>query len=397
MRYVHNVSERVCIALLMAFSIAGCGGSQFHSGNGNPPATAVAIITQPASVTVPEGQIASFSVAVTGSSPVTYQWFKDGVPIDGGSSDSYMTPPVVFGDNSATYTVSVSNSINSVTSNPAVLTVGARSPKAGDLRFQQVDAASTENGYTGSVTTILPSRLGLGFGNQTGTPVSIGPGTCAFIADGTPYDCGWPINVFNLPASVSGLGIQYWSDYLESFDQDVGAAIQDPHTVVTSIDTESRDDAFAISYMQADGGDAFNLAQHTVAPADLQAAATQEGINSRVITAVSYKAGQAYYFSYGWQGDTTTVYEAKVETATFDTIAVAATDLAAQGYILTALGGNVDDGFLLIGTRVKGDTLPRPMRIVPLHEQATELWQTGFSIVGNFVDTSGSETLIGER
>jgi hypothetical protein len=37
----------------------------------------------------------------------------------------------------------------------------------------------------------------------------------------------------------------------------------------------------------------------------------------------------------------------------------AATILANDGYIISAFGGNDTDGFILIGTRVQGDSLPR--------------------------------------
>jgi hypothetical protein len=91
------------------------------------------------------------------------------------------------------------------------------------------------------------------------------------------------------------------------------------------------------------------------------------------------------------------MYETEVITATFDTVGSAASELAADGYILTALGGNVDDGFLLIGSRVKGDTLPRPLLVVPQGEQNSELWQAGYAIVGCLIDADGTETFIGEK
>ena len=34
--------------------------------------------------------------------------------------------------------------------------------------------------------------------------------------------------------------------------------------------------------------------------------------------------------------------------------------LAAQGYIITAIGGDPTDGLLLVGTRLTGDTMARP-------------------------------------
>ena len=43
----------------------------------------------------------------------------------------------------------------------------------------------------------------------------------------------------------------------------------------------------------------------------------------------------------------------------------AATALAQAGYIITACGGNDLDGLILVGTRVKGDTTPRPLVLAP--------------------------------
>ncbi len=40
-----------------------------------------------------------------------------------------------------------------------------------------------------------------------------------------------------------------------------------------------------------------------------------------------------------------------------------ATTLAADGYFISAFGGNDADGYIIVGMRVKGDTLPRPMSI----------------------------------
>ena len=35
--------------------------------------------------------------------------------------------------------------------------------------------------------------------------------------------------------------------------------------------------------------------------------------------------------------------------------------MAGEGYIISAFGGNDIDGYLLVGMRVQGDTLPRPI------------------------------------
>ncbi len=81
------------------------------------------IATQPASRTVSAGQTASFSVAATGTAPLTYQWKKGGTAISGATSASYTTPATTSSDNGAQFTVAVTNSVGSVTSNAATLTV----------------------------------------------------------------------------------------------------------------------------------------------------------------------------------------------------------------------------------------------------------------------------------
>ena len=111
----------VCFLLL---NISGCsGGFQGY----RPVAPTV---SQPASVTVPLGQTATFTVSATGTSALIYQWFKNGVAIPGAASSSYTTPPTVAGDTGSVFTVSVSNSAGSATSGPATLTVQLPLPVA---------------------------------------------------------------------------------------------------------------------------------------------------------------------------------------------------------------------------------------------------------------------------
>lgn len=83
------------------------------------PAT---ITGQPASQTVSAGQNATFAVTAYGSSPVTYQWNKNGAAIAGATSASLALANVAATD-AGSYTVTVSNSAGTVTSTPAVLTV----------------------------------------------------------------------------------------------------------------------------------------------------------------------------------------------------------------------------------------------------------------------------------
>src|SRR6266478_3902024 len=93
----------------------------------NAAPVAPSITTQPASQTVTAGQTASFSVAATGTAPLSYQWQRNGVAIGGATSSNYTTPATTSSDNGAQFTVAVSNTAGSVTSNAATLTVNAAS------------------------------------------------------------------------------------------------------------------------------------------------------------------------------------------------------------------------------------------------------------------------------
>src|SRR5207248_3351610 len=88
-------------------------------------AVAPSVTMQPASQTVTAGQTASFSVAATGTAPLTYQWKKNNVAISGATSSAYTTAATTSSDNGAQFTVVVSNAAGSVTSSAAKLSVNA--------------------------------------------------------------------------------------------------------------------------------------------------------------------------------------------------------------------------------------------------------------------------------
>ena len=95
------------------------------SGTGAPQ-----IVTHPTSQTVLLGRTATFTVSATGSSPLAYQWQKDGVDLPGEISASYTTLPALQFDNNTTYRCRVSNSLGTVVSNSATLTVQTNLPPA---------------------------------------------------------------------------------------------------------------------------------------------------------------------------------------------------------------------------------------------------------------------------
>jgi hypothetical protein len=112
--------------VVAAFAFVGCAGLVSSNGsNGGTKAVAPAITSQPASQIVTAGQRATFSVTVTGTAPLNYQWLKNSANISGATAASYTTPATIAGDSGARFDVVVSNSAGSVASAMATLTVNA--------------------------------------------------------------------------------------------------------------------------------------------------------------------------------------------------------------------------------------------------------------------------------
>lgn len=189
---------------------------------------APAITTQPASQTVIAGKTASFSVAATGTAPFTYQWSKNGAPISGATSSTYTTPAETSADNNAKFTVAVSNTAGSATSNAAILTVSASSlllnSSSSSLSFGNVtmpnsgtQSVTLTNAGNSNITISNVTVSGAGF-NATGVSgVILTPGqTATLTATFTPAAAGSVTgkisvasNATNSPDSIalSGTGV----------------------------------------------------------------------------------------------------------------------------------------------------------------------------------------------
>jgi uncharacterized protein DUF1573/Ig-like domain-containing protein/immunoglobulin I-set domain protein len=123
----------MCVTiLLISLAQSGCTGltskgnasskNSTSSTSANPPPS---ITTQPASQTVTAGQTATFSVSGSGVAPLSYQWRKNGTSISDATSTTYTTLATTTSDSGSQFTVIVSNSAGSVTSNVAALTVNS--------------------------------------------------------------------------------------------------------------------------------------------------------------------------------------------------------------------------------------------------------------------------------
>lgn len=126
-----------------------------------PPVIAV----QPVSVTAPVGGTAQFSVTAYGTPAPSYSWSKAGVTLVG-STSSTLTLTNVSAADAASYTVTVTNNLGSVTSTAAPLAVSAIATN---------DAFSSRTALSGAAAGSRAALLGAT--RESGEPAHNGSGT----------------------------------------------------------------------------------------------------------------------------------------------------------------------------------------------------------------------------
>jgi hypothetical protein len=176
------------------------------SATSNPATLTVAlglpvITTQPTNQSVTVGQTATFNVTATSTvMPFTYQWFDNGTAISGATSSTYTTPATTAGDNSSQFTVTVTNTSGSVTSNPATLTVTAGTPPS--ITSQPISV----NVCTHASATLSVSALNAGTYQWflNGSPIGGATSSSYFIASAAATDAGsYTVAVTNAAGSVT--------------------------------------------------------------------------------------------------------------------------------------------------------------------------------------------------
>jgi PKD repeat protein len=90
--------------------------------NAVPPA----IIGQPQSQTIQDGQALTLNVLAQGTLPLSYQWRKDGVPVSGAIASSFNIPGVAYGESDGAYDVVINNVAGTKTSSAVQVTVQPR-------------------------------------------------------------------------------------------------------------------------------------------------------------------------------------------------------------------------------------------------------------------------------
>lgn len=139
------------------------------------------ILDSPKSLVVAPRSGALFSVSAIGAPPLSYQWLFNGAPLSGVTNPSALTPQLsltnISAANAGTYTVLVSTTNGSATSDPATLTLSTAVTKLGNISTRGVTGAGGQLLIAGFVVT-----------NPVGTPANqtrqmlirvVGPGLAA--------------------------------------------------------------------------------------------------------------------------------------------------------------------------------------------------------------------------
>ena len=144
-------------------------------------ATPATITTQPLAQSVISGGSATLAVTATGTE-LTYQWFLDNTAITGATAASYIIP-AVSSATAGNYTVRITNSAGTTTSEPATLTVIPTIAFLNNLSVRARAGSSSETlivGVTvgGSAVSTAKTALIRGVG-----PTLAGFGVTGFLAD----------------------------------------------------------------------------------------------------------------------------------------------------------------------------------------------------------------------
>lgn len=131
-------------------SFWACNGYITPNGSGSTEAswlqnfggtlTAPVILQQPKNVAVNPGSPATFSVAVSGATPLSYQWQKNSVNIAGATNASYTISSTTTTDGGS-YVVLVANSLGGTNSTAATLTIVGPLTPTGDWTFNDGSGA----------------------------------------------------------------------------------------------------------------------------------------------------------------------------------------------------------------------------------------------------------------
>lgn len=308
---------------------------------------------------------------------------------------------------------------------PAVFAAALLTPACGDgpssnaARDAGLDAKETEGGLVVKAPDLRFKWVGAGlplhFAGETNLGTALaGTYTRNDQIGVTPMDLSGEVSAFYRMFSTTNLEsmiVTATSSALPSIDADLAQAVNS-RAIVVSLDSSLQTNARggnpnglynALLSGSAGGVTYLPIARTMMAASDFPAWVASEGVAGRVVTALCPKDGGLYATAFGRTGDAT-IYETQVVTATLDQLVSGLEDLAANGYVVTALGRGdtrVDGAgsFVAVGTRAAGQTAARMLKTfdqpcvvgagIP-GAAAQSFFDDGYALVGAVFHGNGS-------
>lgn len=165
-RYIPSTNTTVTFASGAGFPVdllVGPEGGLYYASRGSSAIYRIdsttqqkpSIVSEPSDLTVAAGQPATFSVSANGTTPLRYQWYRNGTAISGATSTTYRINSTAAADNGARFYVVVTNDLGNATSRTAFLTITPNDPPVAIINTPAAGSlytAGTSLSYSGQGT-----------------------------------------------------------------------------------------------------------------------------------------------------------------------------------------------------------------------------------------------------
>ncbi len=202
-----------------------------------PANTAPHIASQPADRTGPHNGVATLTVGASGSAPLAYEWYRNDVVVEGASERS-LPVEILDLDSGGTYKVIVSNGVDSVESEPAIVTVTNANPVAID------DIAETTRN---SPLVIDPFVLILNDTDADGDSLELEGFSANSAAGGTITESGGIIT-YSPPAGFIGE-----DSFTYTVNDGIWGGVSEDATVTVTVNDQAPAPAGSLTLVLADG------------------------------------------------------------------------------------------------------------------------------------------------